>query len=99
MKTFFYTTLHIVYIFFLVIYGTFAVAIFSNPSAGATFPLNPVNMGLLIFLLLFLVANYIYQLKKKKWITFLIGSLVYISIFLFVLLVIYPLLYKIFNYT
>lgn len=99
MKVVYYITLHIINLFFLVIFGIVILGVFSNPAAGSTFPLhNPVLMSTLIFLLLFLIAHYIFQLVKKNWLTLLIGSILYFLIFVLTIFVVSPYLNLYFGY-
>lgn len=98
MRISYLIVLHIINLFFLVSLGVISVAMISNPAAGSPSPFNPVNMGIISFLFLLLVVDYIIQMKKKQWIVLLIGSILYIAVFIFIMLVAYPFLYDVFNY-
>lgn len=98
MKVFYFITLHVINLIFLAVFSIVAVAFFANPSAGSSSPFNPVVIGMLVFLLLSLIVIYVYELKKGKWITLLIGSVLYIVVFILTLLVIFPYLYRAFGY-
>lgn len=96
MKTAYLIIMHIINLFFLVILSSLTVAMVSNMAAGSPSPFNPVNIGVFAFLLLSLIGIYMYQLKKRIWIGLIIGTLLYISIFLVIIVFIYPLLSLIF---
>ncbi|MGN1400157.1 MAG: hypothetical protein ACI4XL_01500 [Bacillus sp. (in: firmicutes)] len=91
--------LHVINICFLIILGITTVASFSNPSADSISPFNPIKLGSLTFLFLFWGANYIFQIiNKNKWWIILLGSVLFIGVYSFVVLLVVPKLYAIFYY-
>ncbi|ARK32366.1 hypothetical protein [Halalkalibacter krulwichiae] len=94
MRNIYRITIHAIHLLSLVIIGFVTVGMFSNPSDGAGSPFNPVNIGVVIFLLIILFATYYFQLKKNNWKIVLIGSFLFIAVFLVVMLLIYPYVYS-----
>ncbi|MEK3886629.1 hypothetical protein [Bacillus sp. FSL K6-3431] len=92
MKILYYIVVHVINFFFLVVVGFVSLAFFSNPSAGSLSPLSPAILAPVIFLLLLLVANYIYQLRKKNWQALLNGNVIYIVVLYVVITVVMPFL-------
>lgn len=98
IKAIYMIALHIINLFFLTALIIVSVSFLSNPSSGAASPFNPVIIGVLTFLLLFLITGYYFQLRKGKWVVLLIGSILYIAVFLIVLLLILPYFYNSFDF-
>lgn len=84
-------TIHIINILFCVLLTFITFVLLINISAGEIPPINPVIIGTLAFLWLSLITNYIVQIKNRhSWWVIIMGSVLFLTIVLFVLLIMSP---------
>lgn len=75
MKYVYLVVVHVMNLLLLITVGFLGVGMFVNISEPDHIPtFNPIHIGFFISLLLLLVMNDTYQLKKRKWIMLLFGS-------------------------
>ncbi|MFD1173269.1 hypothetical protein [Oceanobacillus picturae] len=99
MKNAYLITVHVINLLLLGTIGFLGIGLFVNISEPDGIPtFNPIDIGILIFLLLMWVVNYWYQFKNRKWIVLLSASLIFIVAASIIILVIMPLLFNFFYF-
>lgn len=94
MKNSYLTVVHVLNLLLLGAIGFVAFALVINISAPGPIPnFEVLKFSYLIFLLVMWALNYWFQLKKRKWILPIAGTILYVAIALFVLGVVMPFLY------
>lgn len=99
MKYTYLIVVHVINLLLLWGLGFLGLGLFVNISDPDGIPIfNPIDVGLLIFLILMWAVNFRYQFKNRKWTVLLFANLLFIVAVSIIILVIMPLLFKFFYF-